>query len=104
MRSGLCSVPADAGEVGEDLGAVDVFFVHGRAEGVDVADGDDQGGGVGEGRFVVCGAFDRAPPRPVGLDQDHVGEPGKVADPPWVHAAYPVLGEHPGAGHDRGGP
>src|SRR5215210_5078538 len=30
----------DAGQVGEDSGAMDVFFVHGRSEGVDVADGD----------------------------------------------------------------
>jgi hypothetical protein len=49
-------------------------------------------------------ALDRAPPRPVGLDQDHVCQGGQVADPARVHAADPVLGEHPGAGHDRGGP
>ena len=100
---GYALARSDAGEVREDLGSVDVLFVHGRAEGVDVGDGDDEGGCVGEGRLVVGGAFDRAPPRPVGLDQDDVGEPGQVADPPWVDAAYPVLGEHPGAGHDRGG-
>src|ERR687893_2436874 len=34
---------ADARELGEDLGAVDVFLVQGRAEGADVGDGDDQG-------------------------------------------------------------
>ena len=40
---------ADAGEVGEDLGAMDVFFVHRGAGGVDVADGDNQRGGARDG-------------------------------------------------------
>jgi hypothetical protein len=52
----------DAGEVGEDLWAMDVFFVHGGAKGVDVADGDDQGDGGWDGWLVSCGAFDRAAP------------------------------------------
>src|SRR5215203_1025776 len=58
---------------------MDVFFVHGSAKGVDVADGDDQGRRIRECRLVICGPFDRALPRPICLDQDHVGKPGEVA-------------------------
>src|SRR5215207_383295 len=90
----------DAGEVGEDLRAMDVFFVHGGAQGVDVAHRDDQGGGVRDGRLMIGGAFDRAPPRPIGLHQDHVGQPGEIAYPPGVDAPHPVLGEHPRS-HDH---
>ena len=56
---------------------------------------------AGKGWLVVGGALDRAPARPVRLDQNHVGERGQLADPFGVDATHPVLGEHPGAGHDR---
>ena len=50
------------------------------AEGVHVANGDDEGRGVGKGRFVVGGALDRAPPRAVGLHEEHVRERGEIGD------------------------
>ena len=63
---------------------------------MDIADGDDQGGRIRECWLVICGPFDRAPPRPISLDQDHVGKPwsdwgeGCVANGKY----YSAIGDH----------
>ena len=54
------------------------------------------------GSWIGC-AFDRAPARPVGLDEHHVGERGEGRHVGWLDAAYAAFGERPAAGHDPRG-